>query len=75
MMLCFQDEKLRTSKFFFFFFLFIKKKNEMMKNVVYKNLFAYHYQIKKSNEIFLLENYVWISISLTKEKQSIKTCK
>ena len=31
-------------------------------------------RFKKSNKIFLLENYVWISISLTKNK-SIKTGK
>ena len=40
-----------------------------MKNVFCENLFAYPYQNKKSDKIFLLENCVWISISLTKKKK------
>ena len=41
----------------------------VMQNVFCENLFAYPYQNKKSDKIFLLENCVWISISLTKKKK------
>ena len=51
------------------FSLFIEKKKKVMKNVFFENLFAYPYQNKKSDKIFLLENCVWISISLTKKKK------
>ena len=43
-----------------------------MKNVFFENLFAYPYQNKKSDKIFLLENCVWISISLTKKRKEHK---
>ena len=72
-------EKLRNSIFFFFWvtfvFWFLEEKWDNEKCSLRKFICIPLLDLKKkSNKIFLLKNYVWISISLTK-KESIKTRK